>query len=93
MPLEMADAAGVAKELHALLRETLPRICSPVHLGPPSPPPALSDRARAQLGTLGIRLGDRVVIAGQKVGPAVWTELMVCCLVSVSLSPGLFCFK
>uniref|UniRef100_A0A8C5A7N7 CAP-Gly domain-containing protein n=1 Tax=Gadus morhua TaxID=8049 RepID=A0A8C5A7N7_GADMO len=68
MPLEMADAAGVAKELHALLRETLPRICSPVHLGPPSPPPALSDRARAQLGTLGIRLGDRVVIAGQKVG-------------------------
>ncbi|CAL8285723.1 unnamed protein product [Lota lota] len=70
MPLEMADAAGVAKELHALLRETLPQICSPVHLGlgPPSPLPPLSDKARTQLTTLGIRLGDRVVIAGQKVG-------------------------
>ncbi|CAL8271573.1 unnamed protein product [Merluccius merluccius] len=70
MPLEMADAAGVAKELRALLRDSLPRLCSPMHLGlrPASPLPPLSDKARAQLTTLGIRLGDRVVIAGQKVG-------------------------
>ncbi|KAG7281268.1 hypothetical protein CRUP_019793, partial [Coryphaenoides rupestris] len=71
MPLEMADAAGVAKELRALLRESLPRLCcSPVHLGlhPASPPLPASDKARAQLGALGLRLGDRVVIAGQKVG-------------------------
>ncbi|KAG7254343.1 hypothetical protein CRUP_015062, partial [Coryphaenoides rupestris] len=65
----MADAAGVAKELRALLRESLPRLCcSPVHLGlhPASPPLPASDKARAQLGALGLRLGDRVVIAGQK---------------------------
>ena len=70
MPLEMADAAGVAKELRALLRDSLPRLCSPMHLGlrPASPLPPLSDKARAQLATLGLRLGDRVVIAGQKVG-------------------------
>ncbi|KAJ3612720.1 hypothetical protein NHX12_018978 [Muraenolepis orangiensis] len=70
MPLEMAEAAGVAKELRALLRDSLPRLCSPVHLGLrlPFPPPALSDKARSQLTGLGIRLGDRVVIAGQKVG-------------------------
>ncbi|XP_056151854.1 CAP-Gly domain-containing linker protein 4-like isoform X2 [Lampris incognitus] len=69
MPLEMADAAALAKELRSLLREALPRPCSPLPLSMSAHnPPALSERARTQLGTMGIRLGDRVVIAGQKVG-------------------------
>ncbi|CAN9502592.1 unnamed protein product [Ophioblennius macclurei] len=70
MPLEMADAAAVAKELHALLRQALPRPSSPLPLTllAQSPSPALSDKARIQLASMGIRLGDRVVIAGQKVG-------------------------
>lgn len=68
MTLEMADAAAVAKELRALLREALPRPCSPLPLTlRPHPPHALSDKARIQLGAMGIRLGDRVLIAGQKV--------------------------
>ncbi|KAM9842762.1 CAP-Gly domain-containing linker protein 4 [Aulostomus maculatus] len=69
MPLEMADAATLAKELRTLLREALPRPSSPLPLTlQVQSPPALSDKARIQLATLGIRLGDRVVIAGQKVG-------------------------
>ncbi|XP_029114233.1 CAP-Gly domain-containing linker protein 4 isoform X3 [Scleropages formosus] len=65
MPLEMADAAAQAKELRSLLREVLPQPCTPA---PPRPPGLLSEKARAQLLSMGIRLGDRVVIAGQKVG-------------------------
>ncbi|KAM6968838.1 CAP-Gly domain-containing linker protein 4 isoform 1-T1 [Tautogolabrus adspersus] len=69
MPLEMADAAAVAKELRSLLRQTLPRPSSPLPLTLLAQTlPALSDKARIQLATMGIRLGDRVVIAGQKVG-------------------------
>ncbi|KAF7665297.1 hypothetical protein LDENG_00144620 [Lucifuga dentata] len=69
MPLEMADAAAVAKELRTLLREALPRPSSPLPLNLQArPSPALSNKARIQLATMGIRLGDRVVIAGQKVG-------------------------
>ncbi|XP_010864491.2 CAP-Gly domain-containing linker protein 4 isoform X2 [Esox lucius] len=71
MPLEMADAAALAKELRILLREALPRPCAPLPLTltlPVRAPPGLSDKARAQLTTLGIQLGDRVIIAGQKVG-------------------------
>ncbi|XP_040917068.1 CAP-Gly domain-containing linker protein 4-like isoform X2 [Toxotes jaculatrix] len=69
MPLEMADAAAVAKELRTLLRQALPRPSSPLPLTlQAQSPPALSDKARIQLATMGIRLGDRVVIAGQKVG-------------------------
>ncbi|KAM3849552.1 CAP-Gly domain-containing linker protein 4-like [Diretmus argenteus] len=69
MPLEMADAAVVAKELRTLLRDALPRPCSPLALTLPAPsPPALSDKARTQLSAMGIRLGHRVVIAGQKIG-------------------------
>lgn len=70
MPLEMADAAAAAKELHALLRQALPRPSSPLPLTllAQSLPPALSDKARIQLASMGIRLGDRVVIAGQKIG-------------------------
>ncbi|XP_029982113.1 CAP-Gly domain-containing linker protein 4 isoform X2 [Sphaeramia orbicularis] len=69
MPLDMADAAAVAKELRTLLREALPRPSSPLPLTlQAQSPPALSDKARIQLANMGIRLGDRVVIAGQKVG-------------------------
>lgn len=69
MPLEMADAAAVAKELRTLLRQALPRPSSPLPLTLQAQSlPALSDKARIQLATMGIRLGDRVVIAGQKVG-------------------------
>ncbi|XP_070776489.1 CAP-Gly domain-containing linker protein 4 isoform X1 [Enoplosus armatus] len=69
MPLEMADAAVVAKELRTLLRQALPRPSSPLPLTLQAQSlPAVSDKARIQLATMGIRLGDRVVIAGQKVG-------------------------
>nr|XP_019940836.1 PREDICTED: CAP-Gly domain-containing linker protein 4 [Paralichthys olivaceus] len=69
MPVEMADAAAVAKELRSLLSKALPRPSSPLPLTlHTQTPPALSDKARIQLSTMGIRLGDRVVIAGQKVG-------------------------
>ncbi|MBN3314578.1 CLIP4 protein, partial [Atractosteus spatula] len=60
MPLEMADAAALAKELRQLLQEALPQEAS---LASPQP-----DRTRSLLSALGLRLGDRVVIAGQKVG-------------------------
>lgn len=69
MPLEMADAAVLAKELRTLLRQALPRPSSPLPLTLQAQTlPALSDKARIQLTVMGIRLGDRVVIAGQKVG-------------------------
>ncbi|KAM4724017.1 CAP-Gly domain-containing linker protein 4 isoform 4-T11 [Anableps anableps] len=69
MPLEMADAAAVAKELRTLLRQALPRPSSLLSLTLQGQViPALSDKARIQLTSMGIRLGDRVVIAGQKVG-------------------------
>ncbi|CAB1439871.1 unnamed protein product [Pleuronectes platessa] len=69
MPVEMADAAAVAKELRSLLSKALPRPSSPLPLTlHTQTPPGLSDKARIQLATMGIRLGDRVVIAGQKVG-------------------------
>ncbi|XP_054894105.1 CAP-Gly domain-containing linker protein 4-like isoform X2 [Poeciliopsis prolifica] len=69
MPLEMADAAAMAKELRTLLRQALPRPSSPSPLTLQGQViPAVSDKARMQLASMGIRLGDRVVIAGQKVG-------------------------
>ncbi|XP_022048669.1 CAP-Gly domain-containing linker protein 4 isoform X1 [Acanthochromis polyacanthus] len=69
MPLEMADAAAMAKELRTLLRQALPRPSSPLPLTLQAQSlPGLSDKARIQLASMGIRLGDRVVIAGQKVG-------------------------
>uniref|UniRef100_A0A7N6BNN2 CAP-Gly domain-containing protein n=1 Tax=Anabas testudineus TaxID=64144 RepID=A0A7N6BNN2_ANATE len=65
----MADAAAVAKELRTLLREAIPKPSTPLPFTLHNPsPPALSDKARIQLAAMGIRLGDRVVIAGQKVG-------------------------
>lgn len=69
MPLEMADAAAMAKELRTLLRQALPRPSSPLPLTLQAQSlPGLSDKARIQLAAMGLRLGDRVVIAGQKVG-------------------------
>lgn len=65
MPLEMADAAAVAKELRTLLRRALPRPGSPLPYA--QCPPALSEKAKVQLASMGVRLGDCVVIAGQKV--------------------------
>uniref|UniRef100_A0AAY4AFG5 CAP-Gly domain-containing protein n=1 Tax=Denticeps clupeoides TaxID=299321 RepID=A0AAY4AFG5_9TELE len=68
MPLEMADAAAQAKELRTLLRQALPQPCSPLSLIHSYPSGALSDKARAQLAKMGLRVGDSVVIASQKVG-------------------------
>ncbi|XP_061651457.1 CAP-Gly domain-containing linker protein 4-like isoform X1 [Phyllopteryx taeniolatus] len=68
MPIEMADAASLAKELRTLLGEALPQPSSlPLRLQVQTPP-ALSDKARIKLASIGIQLGDRVVIAGHKVG-------------------------
>ncbi|XP_051502579.1 CAP-Gly domain-containing linker protein 4-like isoform X3 [Myxocyprinus asiaticus] len=68
MPLEIADAAVQAKELRALLQEVLPWPDAPLPFLPARPPGLLSDKARAQLSSMGLHLGDKVVIAGQKVG-------------------------
>ncbi|XP_019731670.1 CAP-Gly domain-containing linker protein 4 isoform X2 [Hippocampus comes] len=68
IPLEMADAAALAKELRTLLRVALPQPSSlPLTLQVQTPP-TLSEKARIKLASMGIQLGDRVVIAGQKVG-------------------------
>uniref|UniRef100_A0A674NIL7 Si:dkeyp-47f9.4 n=1 Tax=Takifugu rubripes TaxID=31033 RepID=A0A674NIL7_TAKRU len=69
MPLEMADGAAVASELRTLLRRALPRLSSPLPFAPQAQsPPALSEKAKVQLASMGVRIGDSVVIAGQKVG-------------------------
>lgn len=67
MPLEMADAAAQAKELRALLRDILPQPVTPRHLVPGHPLDLHAEKARAHLANMGIHLGDKVVIAGQKV--------------------------
>ncbi|XP_014391252.1 PREDICTED: CAP-Gly domain-containing linker protein 4 isoform X1 [Myotis brandtii] len=65
MPLEMADAAATAKEIKQMLLDAVPLLCDVSKPVPPS-----SDRAagKAVLTSAGLKLGDRVVIAGQKVG-------------------------
>nr|XP_054586158.1 CAP-Gly domain-containing linker protein 4 isoform X3 [Nothobranchius furzeri] len=68
MPLDMADAAAVAKELRVLLRRALGPGSSPPLTLQGQPLPALSEKARTQLSSMGVRLGDRVMIAGQKIG-------------------------
>ncbi|XP_017332724.1 CAP-Gly domain-containing linker protein 4 isoform X2 [Ictalurus punctatus] len=68
MPLEMADAAAQAKELRTLLRDVLPQPVIPRPLVPGQPLDLHSEKARAHLTNMGIHLGDKVVIAGQKVG-------------------------
>nr|KAF6328648.1 CAP-Gly domain containing linker protein family member 4 [Pipistrellus kuhlii] len=65
MPLEMADAAATAKEIKQMLLDAVPLPCDAS-----KPVPLSSDRAasKAILTSAGLKLGDRVVIAGQKVG-------------------------
>ncbi|XP_055483232.1 CAP-Gly domain-containing linker protein 4 isoform X2 [Psammomys obesus] len=65
MPLEMADAAAIAKEVKQMLLDATPLSCTTSKAMPPSCDHATS---RAMLTSLGLKLGDRVVIAGQKVG-------------------------
>ncbi|NWR47336.1 CLIP4 protein, partial [Regulus satrapa] len=65
MPLEMADAAASAKEIKQILLDAVPLLCDISKAMIPT-----YDRitGRAMLSSLGLKLGDRVVIAGQKVG-------------------------
>lgn len=65
MPLEMADAAATAKEIKQMLLDAAPLSCSISKAVLPSSDHATS---KAMLASLGLKLGDRVVIAGQKVG-------------------------
>ncbi|CAK7296318.1 CAP-Gly domain-containing linker protein 4 isoform X2 [Vulpes vulpes] len=65
MPLEMADAAATAKEIKQLLLDAAPLSCE---ISKPLLPSCDRITSRAMLTSLGLRLGDRVVIAGQKVG-------------------------
>ncbi|XP_077885581.1 CAP-Gly domain-containing linker protein 4 isoform X2 [Ictidomys tridecemlineatus] len=65
MPLEMADAAATAKEIKQMLLDAVPLSCSVTK--------AMLQNcdhvtAKSMLTSLGLKLGDRVVIAGQKVG-------------------------
>nr|XP_012643794.1 CAP-Gly domain-containing linker protein 4 isoform X3 [Microcebus murinus] len=64
MPLEMADAAATAKEIKQMLLDAVPLSCISKAM--------LSNydhvTSKAMLTSLGLKLGDRVVIAGQKVG-------------------------
>uniref|UniRef100_A0A5F9C4G6 CAP-Gly domain containing linker protein family member 4 n=1 Tax=Oryctolagus cuniculus TaxID=9986 RepID=A0A5F9C4G6_RABIT len=65
MPLEMADAAATAKEIRQMLLAAAPLSCSvPKALLPNG----AAAPGKAMLTSLGLKLGDRVVIAGQKVG-------------------------
>ncbi|XP_061700113.1 CAP-Gly domain-containing linker protein 4-like isoform X2 [Syngnathoides biaculeatus] len=68
IPLEMPDAASLAKEVRTLLREALPQPSSLPLRFQVQTPPALSDKARIKLASIGIKLGDRVMIAGHKMG-------------------------
>lgn len=67
MPLEMADAAAQAKELRILLRDVLPQPVTPRPPVPGQPLDLHSEKARAHLANMGVHLGDKVIIAGQKV--------------------------
>uniref|UniRef100_A0A8C9PBR6 CAP-Gly domain containing linker protein family member 4 n=1 Tax=Spermophilus dauricus TaxID=99837 RepID=A0A8C9PBR6_SPEDA len=65
MPLEMADAAATAKEIKQMLLDAVPLSCSVTK--------AMLQNcdhvtAKSMLTSLGLKLGDRVIIAGQKVG-------------------------
>ncbi|KAM6180429.1 CAP-Gly domain-containing linker protein 4 isoform 2-T2 [Erethizon dorsatum] len=64
MPLEMADAAAVAKEIKQMLLDAVPLSC----LSKAMLPNCDHVTGKAVLSSLGLKLGDRVVIAGQKVG-------------------------
>ncbi|XP_044910671.1 CAP-Gly domain-containing linker protein 4 isoform X3 [Felis catus] len=65
MPLEMADAAATAKEIKQMLLDAVPLSCD---ISKPMLPSYDRVTSKAMLASLGLKLGDRVVIAGQKVG-------------------------
>ncbi|XP_008054187.1 CAP-Gly domain-containing linker protein 4 [Carlito syrichta] len=65
MPLEMADAAATAKEVKQMLLDAVPLSCS---ISKAVLPHYDHTAGKAMLTSLGLKLGDRVVIAGQKVG-------------------------
>ncbi|XP_075719564.1 CAP-Gly domain-containing linker protein 4 isoform X2 [Rhinoderma darwinii] len=65
MPLEMADAAAVAKEIKQILLDSLPLLCD---LSQISLPNYDNVPGSVSLQSSGLKLGDRVLIAGQKVG-------------------------
>ncbi|XP_030413207.1 CAP-Gly domain-containing linker protein 4 isoform X2 [Gopherus evgoodei] len=65
MPLEMADAAASAKEIKQMLLDAVPLSCD---ISKAMLPNYDHVTGKAMLLSLGLKLGDRVVIAGQKVG-------------------------
>lgn len=65
MPLEMADAAAISKEIKQMLLDSMPLPCT---IAKATLPNCDITTSKAMLTTLGLKLGDRVVIAGQKVG-------------------------
>ncbi|NWV04230.1 CLIP4 protein, partial [Ptilonorhynchus violaceus] len=65
MPLEMADAAASAKEIKQILLDAVPLSCD---ISKAMIPTYDHVTGKAMLLSLGLKLGDRVVIAGQKVG-------------------------
>ncbi|KFQ20373.1 CAP-Gly domain-containing linker protein 4 [Mesitornis unicolor] len=65
MPLEMADAAASAKEIKQILLDAVPVLCD---ISEATIPNYDHVTGKAMLLSLGLKLGDRVVIAGQKVG-------------------------
>ncbi|NXN35009.1 CLIP4 protein, partial [Rhinoptilus africanus] len=65
MPLEMADAAASAKEIKQILLDAVPLSCD---ISKAMIPNCDHITGKAMLLSLGLKLGDRVVIAGQKVG-------------------------
>lgn len=64
MPLEMADAAATAKEIKQMLLDAVPL---PREASKPALPNHDRVTSKAVLTSVGLKLGDRVVIAGQKV--------------------------
>ncbi|XP_066451209.1 CAP-Gly domain-containing linker protein 4 isoform X2 [Eleutherodactylus coqui] len=65
MPLEMADAAAVAKEIKQILLDAMPLLCDLSQISLPSYD---NVPGNVSLQSSGLKLGDRVLIAGQKVG-------------------------
>uniref|UniRef100_A0A8B9TWC4 CAP-Gly domain containing linker protein family member 4 n=1 Tax=Anas platyrhynchos TaxID=8839 RepID=A0A8B9TWC4_ANAPL len=65
MPLEMADAAASAKEIKQILLDAVSLSCD---VSKAVIPNRNHVTGKAMLSSLGLKLGDRVVIAGQKVG-------------------------
>lgn len=64
MPLEMADAAAVAKEIKQILLDAMPLLCD---LSQISLPNYDNVPGNVSLQSSGLKLGERVLIAGQKV--------------------------